>query len=259
MIQKLRLIQRAHRYRNRHDPAELEAIRRALRPGCSVLDIGAHKGAYTYWMSKWARPNGRLVAIEPQPDLADRLRSLYASAHDISVVHGAVGSSVGEITLHIPGEGPSHGATIRELDGASGVTIRDVRVPCLTLGSIVEDQQLDRLDLIKCDTEGAEREIFSAGREVLRRFTPTVLVECEKRHSDAGSDPVGELWSIFRDLGYEGHCFYSGAMIPIEDFDYSAHQRDPDDKQTYGNNFFFTHPEHTLPGGCCAGGCSCAP
>lgn len=56
MIQKLRLIQRAHRYRTRHDPAELEAIHAALKPGCSVLDIGAHKGAYTYWMSKWSRP-----------------------------------------------------------------------------------------------------------------------------------------------------------------------------------------------------------
>lgn len=258
MIQKLRLIQRAHRYRNRHDPAELEAIRRALRPGCTVLDIGAHKGAYTYWMSRWARPNGRLIAIEPQPELAGRLKSLYASARDISVMHGAVGSSVGTITLHIPGEGPSHGATIRELDGSSGVTIRDVEVPCFTLDSIVSEQRLDRIDLIKCDTEGAEREIFAAGAQVLRRFTPTVLVECEKRHSEQGSDPVGELWAIFRDLGYEGQCFYAGQMIPIDEFDYGTHQSDPGHKQTYGNNFFFTHPEHKLPGACCGGGCACA-
>jgi len=48
MIQKLRLIQRAHRYRRHHDPAELAAIERMLHAGDVALDIGAHKGAYTY-------------------------------------------------------------------------------------------------------------------------------------------------------------------------------------------------------------------
>lgn len=259
MIQKLRLIQRAHRYRRRHDPAELEAIRRTLTPGCVVLDIGAHKGAYSYWMSKWTRPNGRLIAVEPQPDLAGNLRTLYGSSRDITIIHGAVGSSVGAITLHIPGEGPSHGASIRELHAEDGVTIREVEVPCFTLDSIASQNGLDRIDLIKCDTEGAEREIFRAGSGVLKRFTPTVLVECEKRHADDDADPVGELWSIFKDLGYSGQCFAGGRLIPIEDFDYAKHQADPDDKPNYGNNFFFTHPGHKRPGDACSsGGCACA-
>lgn len=256
MIQKLRLIQRAHRYRTRHDPAELEAIHAALKPGCSVLDIGAHKGAYTYWMSKWSRPGGRLIAIEPQPDLAQNLRSLYGSARDITIKHGAVGSSVGTVTLHIPGEGPSHGASIRALEGSEGVTIREVEVPCFTLESIVDEHGLDRLDLIKCDTEGAEREIFQAGSGVLERFKPTVLVECERRHAGDDDDPVGELWAIFKSLGYNGQCFCGGRLIPIDQFDYDTHQRDPDDKPNYGNNFFFTHPD-TNPGGC-GKGCACA-
>ena len=259
MIQKLRLIQRAHRYRRRHDPAELEAIRRTLKPGCIVLDIGAHKGAYSYWMSKWTRPDGRLIAVEPQPDLASNLRTLYASSDDITIMHGAVGSSVGTITLHIPGEGPSHGASIRELDAEDGITIRDVEVPCFTLESIASEYHLDRIDLIKCDTEGAEREIFQAGSDILRRFTPTVLVECEKRHANDDADPVGELWDIFRELGYNGQCFAGGRLIPIEEFDYTKHQSDPDDKPNYGNNFFFTHPDHKQPGARCGGGCTCGP
>ncbi len=256
MFQKLRLIQRAHRYRTRHDPAELQAIRHALTPGCTVLDIGAHKGAYTYWMSKWARPGGRLIAIEPQPDLAGNLRSLYSSARDITVMHGAVGASVGTITLHIPGDGPSHGASIRELEGTEGVTIRRVEVPCFTLESIVSQHGLQRLDLIKCDTEGAERDIFDAGSGVLERFRPTVLVECERRHAGDGDDPVGELWAIFKAHGYNGQCFSGGRLIPIDDFDYATHQADPDDKPNYGNNFFFTHPEKKTG---CGKGCACAP
>jgi FkbM family methyltransferase len=256
MIQKLRLIQRAHRYRTRHDPAELEAIRRALSPGCTVLDIGAHKGAYSYWMSKWSRPGGRLIAIEPQPELADKLRKLYASNTNIQIKHGAVGPTTGTVTLHIPGEGPSHGASINTLVETPGETIRTVDVPCFTLESIAAEHDLDRLDLIKCDTEGAERDIFRAGASVLERFKPTVLVECERRHAGDGDDPVGELWSIFKPLGYIGQCFSGGRLIPIDAFDYDTHQADPDDKPKYGNNFFFTHPD-SKPGGC-GKGCSCA-
>lgn len=255
MIQKLRLIQRAHRYRNRHDPAELEAIRRSLRAGDSVLDIGAHKGAYTYWMSRWVRPGGRVIAIEPQPDLASNLRSLYASAVDITVVHGAVGEHEGTITLHIPGEGPSHGASIRPLEGSEDIAIRRIEVPCFTLESIATKHGLQRLDLIKCDTEGAERAIFAAGSGVLERFKPTVLVECERRHAGDGDDPVGELWAIFKPLGYSAQCFCGGQMIPIEEFDYDTHQADPDDKPNYGNNFFFTHPDKKTGG--CGQGCAC--
>jgi len=185
-----------------------------------------------------------VIAVEPQPELARYLRSLYASTKNVTVMHGAVGESVGEITLHIPGDGPSHGATIREIDSREGGAIRDVRVPCFTLGAIAEEHGLERLDFIKCDAEGAERAIFDGGRDALERFKPCVLVECERRHA-GGVDPVGELWSIFETLGYEGHCFCGGRMIPIDGFDYDTHQTDPADKPNYGNNFFFTHPDRT--------------
>ncbi|MEX0876883.1 MAG: FkbM family methyltransferase [Phycisphaerales bacterium] len=246
MIQKLRLIQRAHRYRTRHDPAEIAHIRRLLSPGCVALDIGAHKGAYTYWLSRSVAPGGRVIAIEPQRELADRLVDLYHSRPGVEIRHGAVGSESGTVTLHIPGQGPSHGATIRgpESEQKSGGTVmRAVEVPCSTLEGLADVYGLTRLDLIKCDTEGAERDIFRAGAVVLERFRPAVLVECERRHHGDGSDPVAELWAIFRAQGYDGHCFCGGKLVPIAEFDYDTHQRDPDDKPNYGNNFLFTHPQ----------------
>lgn len=244
MIQKLRLIQRAHRYRTRHDPAEIAHLRRLLSPGYVALDIGAHKGAYTYWLARAVGPGGRVIAIEPQRELADRLMALFGSRTGVEIRHGAVGAESGTVTLHIPGEGPSHGATIRGPDGGTANSgMREVEVPCTTLEGLAGEYGLTRLDLIKCDTEGAEREIFRAGSGVLERFRPAVLVECERRHHGDGSDPVAELWAIFRALGYEGHCFCGGKLVPVNGFDYDTHQRDPDDKPNYGNNFLFIHPQ----------------
>ncbi|MCA9302497.1 MAG: FkbM family methyltransferase [Phycisphaerales bacterium] len=241
MLTKLRLIQRAHRYKRRHDPAEIAEMLRRIPSGGTAIDIGAHKGAYSYWMGKAVGPKGRLVAIEPQPDLAHRLKEYYKSNPRVRVRHSAVSDSTGTITLHIPDAGPSHGATIRELK--PGESVRVIEVPSIAFSELPGEFALRRIDFIKCDCEGAERVIFGSGTDVLDKFKPTVLVECEKRHAEEHCDPVGELWEIFRSLGYNGHCFVGGRLIDINNFDYATHQRDPKDKPNYGNNFLFVHPQ----------------
>ena len=49
----LRYLYRALRYRLWVDPAELRFIREKLRPGQVAVDVGCHKGAYTYWLRRW--------------------------------------------------------------------------------------------------------------------------------------------------------------------------------------------------------------
>jgi hypothetical protein len=44
---------------------ELSFVRRFLRSGMTVLDIGAHQGLYTLLASTWVGPNGRVFAFEP--------------------------------------------------------------------------------------------------------------------------------------------------------------------------------------------------
>src|SRR5258708_28259634 len=59
----------------RDQRAEFGAIRRHLRPGDVACDIGANKGSFIYWLSWWVR-NGRVVAFEPQPELARGLLNI---------------------------------------------------------------------------------------------------------------------------------------------------------------------------------------
>src|SRR5215217_2108239 len=69
---KARFLWRAHRARLADQAAELALIRRHTRPGDLACDVGANKGSYLYWMSRWA---DRVVAFEPQSGLADYLRN----------------------------------------------------------------------------------------------------------------------------------------------------------------------------------------
>ena len=65
----LRWIFRAWRYRLRIEKPEITFLLNHLKLGQVVLDIGAHKGAYTYWMSNRVGESGRVIAFEPQPEL----------------------------------------------------------------------------------------------------------------------------------------------------------------------------------------------
>jgi predicted methyltransferase len=69
-----RFLWRAFKARWRDQRAELSIIRDHISPGDTVCDVGAHKGTYTYWLSRWVGNSGRVLAFEPQPSLAAYLR-----------------------------------------------------------------------------------------------------------------------------------------------------------------------------------------
>ena len=237
-----RLVHRALKYRFRNDPLEIKTMLEHTPRDGVALDIGAHKGAYLWWLARRVGSNGRAIGVEPQTELADRLKTAYAKKPWVSIVNAAVSTESGSATLSIQGEGVSHGATLRQV-GEDVKDIRTTQVQTISMSDLIDQQGVSRLDFIKCDAEGFERAIMQAGSDVLDRFRPSVLIECELRLGAGCQDPVGELWDVFRPLGYDAKCFYNGDMIPIDSFEYSTHQRDPDDKAHYGNNFILTHPD----------------
>ena len=72
----LRWIFRAWRYRLLIEKPEIIFLLNHLKLGQVVLDIGAHKGAYTYWMSNRVGESGRVIAFEPQPELNSYLSKI---------------------------------------------------------------------------------------------------------------------------------------------------------------------------------------
>ncbi len=207
-----------------------------------ALDIGAHKGAYLWWLARSVGRKGKAIAFEPQRELADRLVSLYSNKPWVSIHNAAVSICSGHATLSIQGEGVSHGATLRHVED-DVPDIRTTNVETISMIDLVQMHHLQRLDFIKCDAEGYERAIMHAGIDVLDRFRPSVLIECERRLGAGCADPVGELWEIFRSLGYQCASFYNSELIPIDEFEYETHQINPLDKARYGKNFLFTHPD----------------
>ena len=136
------------------DPTERAILKAHLSPGCTFIDIGANIGAYSLFVAAFAGPSARIVAVEPQPDVFDRLSYNIAlnPFHTVKAVACAVADKAGELTLFVDprNRGESSLKIVGTNEGAQ------IRVPAVTLLDLVRSEGLTRIDAVKLDVEGAE-------------------------------------------------------------------------------------------------------
>lgn len=240
---RARFVYRALRARLRDERAEIRALRAALRPGDTAVDVGANKGSYTWWMRLAVGGSGRVLAIEPQPELAAYLRAACGGLgwDNVEIVEAAASDRAGRATLRVPGAGVSPGASL-EPGPAGGGDAREIACETVRLDDLVREAGVGRVALVKVDVEGHELAVFRGAERILERDRPALLFECEARH--LGGRSPAEVFEFLAARGYEG-CFFSPAgPRPIAEFDAARHQsRGPGrfwKAPGYVNNFFFT-------------------
>ena len=212
-------------------------MRSLLRPGDSVIDVGAHKGGYTYWMIRSVGRQGRVAAFEPQPQLARRLTELVRPHPQVTVENLGLSSAPGTLHLSVPGEGPSPSATFEARPDDPNAQVFPVEV--VRLDDWLATHELGQVRLVKCDAEGHELEVFRGAEGLLRQQKPALLFECERRHRASGR--VDDVFAWLESLGYRGRALAADGPIPLSEFDAERHQASPDDPH-YINNFLFEAP-----------------
>jgi FkbM family methyltransferase len=250
MSVRLKYLYRAYRYRFRVDPAEIRFVRQSLRPGQVAVDIGCHKGAYTYWMRRCVGPSGAVYAFEPQPGQVAYLREAFSvmGYDNVELVPMAVSEKCGQLPLYTPTVS-THFASLEVGPRSRGGLQGAARLATATSSLLVDVTTLDKFfthdrkppHFLKIDVEGHELSVLEGGRRTLESHHPTILVECEARHRrDGGVRPV---FQFLESLGYSGSFFCKGHCYPLAEFDPAEHQRlDPDTERLplgYVNNFAF--------------------
>lgn len=134
--------------------AGLALITEGLGAGDAFVDIGANCGLFSLFAAKAVGPQGRVLAVEPQPEMARRLRfNARANRFDqIAFVEAAIGAEDGSATLHVK-EGQYGLSSLHADVGGDGAS---VTVPVRPLLAIVREAGLSRIDALKIDIEGFE-------------------------------------------------------------------------------------------------------
>jgi FkbM family methyltransferase len=184
------------------DPALLALAAEVVRRGDTVWDIGANMGLFSFAAAVMAGPEGHVLAVEPDTDLAGLLRRSAAglAGHaPVEILPAAVSDELSVARFHIArrNRATSHLAGFGTAM-AGGVRSRTL-VPTFTLDWLAA--RFPPPDVLKIDVEGAELAVLTGGAQVLGG---SAAVICEVFAQNAA--PVAGI------LAGHGYTLYDGGQ-----------------------------------------------
>jgi FkbM family methyltransferase len=139
-----------------------------------ALDVGAHEGEFF----KAFLSDGtvaELIMFEPHPANAELLRQAYPSGRAI-VEEMAVSSETGSVEFAY-GEDTATGSLLRPA-GCTPAATRSRHVPATSLDDYAKNRGiLDRVNILKIDTQGADFQVLRGASELLRESQPILVLE----------------------------------------------------------------------------------
>jgi FkbM family methyltransferase len=176
------------------EPTVQRALTDMLRPGMVFYDLGANIGFFSLLGARLVGVTGKVFSFEPDSEIASRLRRNidWNGFKNVTVVEVGIWSVNGPVNFVA--------SDISSPDRGVGKFVAGERGPngtptqCVALDEFVRNAPPP--DVIKCDVEGAEVEVFRGAEKLLESHHPLILCEL---HSEANEM---FLRVYFRRLGY---------------------------------------------------------
>jgi FkbM family methyltransferase len=199
-----------------YDVAGISFIKQQLKPGDVFLDIGANIG--TYSLSASARLSkkhgGRVYAFEPVPRIFEKLKQNIAlnGVENIMLNQLAVYSEPSTLELYVSSEENIGMSSIFHHDTESGEV---AKVEAIRMDDFIEENQVEKVDLVKIDIEGAELFALKGMTRTIEKFKPVFLIEISASVLGEQSKLGDEVVAFMKTFGYAPYTIEpSGEYVP---------------------------------------------
>lgn len=205
-------------WREAFELGETNWLMNFLTPGMTVFDVGAHQGYYTLLASKKVGKTGKVFSFEPSIRESRRLKlnlRLNRLGSNVVLEPTALSNREGESDFFVC-LGPDTGCNSLQSPDVQG-SIKKMKVPLTTLDAYITKHNIKRIDFMKVDVEGGERDLFSGASIALKNLRPIILCEVDDLRTRAWGYASNEIYDLFGLLGY--HRFFitpEGKLKPAE-------------------------------------------
>jgi FkbM family methyltransferase len=180
-------------------------ISKLVKTGDIVIDIGANFGWYSVHFANLVGENGKVHVFEPTNIIEDLKENLILNGFDKRCIINqyALGNQDGTETLFIPQGLGTAFASLRKHTYKGVSKTSNLLVPIMKLDDYLDKNGVERVNLIKIDTEGAEFIILKGAEETLKRYSPVILLELQSYHTlTFGYTPIDAI-KYLNVLGYD--------------------------------------------------------
>ena len=206
-------------------------VKKLIKPGDTVVDIGANLGYFTKLFSTWAGQNGKVIAIEPVPLYNKIIRWASGSRKNITFYPFALGRENKKIFLVTP----DHFGYLRTglpfvYDEKNKKDISEYEFSFEAEMKKASDlfESFQKIDYLKCDIEGYEEVVIREILPVLERHKPIIQIETSGEHK-----PVVE--KMLTGAGFEKYYLAGTAL-----------KKAMDDEQDPEGDLIFIHKENPV-------------
>jgi FkbM family methyltransferase len=196
-------------YLGSFEPHCIDAMREHVKPGDTILDVGANIGLFTIEGAKAIGPSGNVIAIEAAPSHANSVRTSARlnKMSNVEVVAVAVGDSDGVATLTLPRDTNFGMFTLGNVEGDESFDVPVRRIDDIVAGR--------KVDFIKMDIEGSEYRAL-VGAEQTLKSRPPILIELNEAALNACGSSARQVKEFLFVRGYKGRIVGQGRPITLE-------------------------------------------
>jgi FkbM family methyltransferase len=197
------------------DPDTWRAIAEHLPSGGTFIDVGAHMGHCSLTAATLVGPEGRVVAIEANPEMVQHLsRNIHASGVTIDVQPIACSDSETLVDLFVASHANSGSSSISQHNASLGAASqRNYRIQARPLDAVLNELNISRVDVLKIDVEGAELQVLRGAKETLTRHRPVVMVELDDQLLGAMGTSSAEVRALLASYGYISDGTFDDANV----------------------------------------------
>ncbi|OGM11051.1 hypothetical protein A2Z22_03610 [Candidatus Woesebacteria bacterium RBG_16_34_12] len=179
----------------------VKLCRELVKPGMTVIDIGAHIGYYTRLLSELVGSSGRVFAFEAHPDnyavVKQNLRARKYS--NVEMYNCAVSDQKGKMQLYVS-PGSSNHSLLAGYTEASGT----IDVESITIDSFLSEKGIKSVDFMKIDVEGAEPLVLAGMRQtIVSSHRLSLLIEYNPQALQSGNIIPEEFLRDLREMDFK--------------------------------------------------------
>ncbi len=197
----------------------INAYSQIVRPGMTVVDIGANVGAHTLFLARLVGRQGRVIAVEPTAWAVKRLRTNLELNPELAAVVDVrqamlVASTAEVLPAEIYASWPLHGRSVHPKLRAQSKSTSGAEA--ITLDQLAQREGIECINFIKLDVDGHEGAVLRGGLNVLRRDHPAIIFELSPYILAEAGDSAENLLTLLRELGYRPYDLSLRCLLPSD-------------------------------------------